>query len=72
MESIGATERAAELDTDPELYFQDWLVMNSGVYLNPGSTYGKGGPGNMRFNLGSSRKVVKDALDHLAEAVNNA
>jgi len=24
----------------------------------------------MRFNVGSSRKVVKAALDHLAEAVN--
>ena len=44
--------------------------MNSGVYLNPGSTYGTGGPGNMRFNLGSSRKVVKEALDQLSEAVN--
>ena len=55
---------------DAEVYMQDWLVMNSGVYLNPGSNYGLGGPGRMRFNIGSSRKVVKAALDHLAEAVN--
>ena len=71
LESIGAAEQAAEQGVDTEIFFQDWLVMNSGVYLNPGSTYGKGGPGNMRFNLGSSRKVVKEALDHLSEAVNN-
>ena len=50
---------------------QDWLVMNSGVYLNPGSNYGLGGAGRMRFNVGSSRKVVKAALDAMAHAVNN-
>ena len=72
MEAVGATEQAAGTDKTPEAWFQDWLVMNSGVYLNPGSNYGKGGPGHMRFNLGSSRKVVKEALDHLAGAVNNA
>ena len=71
MNSVGAAEMAAERSMTPEDYFQDWLVMNSGVYLNAGSPYGKGGSGNMRFNLGSSRVVVKEALDHLAKAVNN-
>lgn len=72
MEAIGAADKAAEKDVTPEVYMQEWLVRNSGVYLNPGSNYGKGGPGQMRFNAGSSRKVVKAALDHLAEAVNAA
>lgn len=72
MDAIGAADKAAEKGVATEVYFQDWLVMNSGVYLNAGDGYGKGGPGNMRFNLGSSRKVVKEALDLLAGAVNNA
>jgi bifunctional pyridoxal-dependent enzyme with beta-cystathionase and maltose regulon repressor activities len=46
--------------------------MNSGVYINPGSNYGLGGPGNMRFNVGSSRKVIKAALDAMAGAIRNA
>jgi cystathionine beta-lyase len=71
MDTIGAAEMAAEKGMPTEAYFQDWLVMNSGVYLNPGSYYGKGGAGHMRFNLGSSRLVVKEALDHIAKAVNN-
>lgn len=71
MESIGAAEMALEKDVTPEVYLQDWLVMNSGVYLNPGSNYGLGGPGHMRLNVGSSRKVVKGALDALAGAVKN-
>ena len=72
MDAIGAAEKAAEKDVTPEVYMQDWLVMKSGVYLNPGSNYGLGGPGNMRFNLGSSRRVVKAALDELAKAVSAA
>jgi cystathionine beta-lyase len=72
MEAIGAAEKAAMKDVTPEVYFQDWMVMNSGVYINPGSNYGLGGPGHMRFNLGSSRKVVKAALDSMATAVNAA
>ena len=71
MDAVGAAAKAAAEDTTAEKYFQDWLVLNSGVYLNPGSNYGTGGPGHMRFNLGSSRKVVKEALDALAGAVNN-
>ena len=70
MDAVDAAEKGAQKDMTAEVYFQDWLVRNSGVYLNAGSPYGKGGPGNMRFNLGSSRKVVKEALDHLAQAVN--
>lgn len=72
MDAIGAEEMAAKKEVTPEVYFQDWLVMNSGVYINPGSNYGSGGPGNMRFNVGSSRKVIKAALDAMAGAVRNA
>jgi cystathionine beta-lyase len=72
MDAIGAADKAAGKDVTPEAYFQDWMVMNSGVYINPGSNYGLGGPGHMRFNLGSSRKVVKAALDSMASAVNAA
>lgn len=71
MDAIGAKEMAAKRNMAPEVYFQDWMVMNSGVYLNDGTRYGQGGPGHMRLNVGSSRKVVKEALDHIAEAVNN-
>jgi len=71
MAALGADEHAAAEDKTPEAWFQDWLVMNSGVYINPGITFGTGGSGRMRFNVGSSRKVVKAALEHMAEAVNN-
>lgn len=71
MEAIGAEEMAkTHGKASPEHYFQDWLVENSGVYLNPGSNYGPGGAGHMRMNLASSRMVVKAAFDSMAEAFN--
>jgi cystathionine beta-lyase len=71
MASIGASEQYKSHGKDtPEQYFQDWLVHNSGVYLNPGSAYGEGGAGHMRMNIASSRSVVKGAFDALASAVN--
>lgn len=69
MEAVGAEEMAKAHDmTSPEHYFQDWLVENTGVYLNPGSNYGPGGAGHMRVNLGSSRLVIEEAFDSMAEA----
>jgi cystathionine beta-lyase len=54
-----------------EHYFQDWLTEKSGVYINPGSDYGEGGQGHMRMNIASSRLVLKEALDAMADAVRN-
>ncbi|MDH4073853.1 MAG: aminotransferase class I/II-fold pyridoxal phosphate-dependent enzyme [Gammaproteobacteria bacterium] len=69
-EAVDAAGNAAAMGMETDVWFQDWLVRNSGVYVNTGTEFGTGGLGNMRFNVGSSRKVVKAALDHLAEAVN--
>ena len=71
MTSIGAVEQYKGHDkSSPEHFFQDWLVQNSGVYLNPGADYGSGGAGNMRMNIASSRLVIRDVLDAMAGAVN--
>ncbi len=70
MASIGAQEQyKSHGKATPEEYFQDWLVHNSGVYLNPGSSYGTGGAGHMRMNVASSRLVLKDVFDAMASAV---
>lgn len=71
MEKIGAAEMAkAHAKRSPEHYFQDWLVENSGVYMNPGSNYGPGGEGHMRMNLASSRLVLQEVFDAMASALN--
>lgn len=71
MEAIDAQEQAkAHGKRSPEHYLQDWMVYNSGVYLNPGSNYGTGGEGHMRMNIASSRKVVGEVLDAMAMAIN--
>lgn len=71
MAAIGAEEQyMSHGKRTPEHYFQDWMVHNSGVYLNPGSSYGTGGEGHMRMNIASSREVVSDVLNAMASAVN--
>jgi len=73
MDAIGAEELAkAHGKTTAEAYFQDWLTEKSGVYLNPGSSYGTGGEGHMRMNIASSRLVLKEVFDAMAAAVRNA
>lgn len=72
MTAIGAEEMAvAHGESTAEAYFQDWLTEKSGVYLNPGSSYGTGGEGHMRMNIASSRLVLKEVLDAMATAVRN-
>lgn len=69
--AIDAKGRAvAHEKRSPEHYFQDWMVHQSGVYLNPGSDYGMGGEGHMRMNIASSQIVVKDVLEAMASAIN--
>jgi len=48
---------------------QRWFIDNAHVNLNPGSSYGTGGAGHMRMNLGTSRKLITLALDNMAEAM---
>ena len=76
-EAIGAVEKAAaaseteEEPVTPENIVVRWLVENAGVYTNAGSNYGPGGEGWVRMNLGTSRQLIKLALDNIAEAMNS-
>ena len=72
LNAIGAEEMAKAHDKESaEAYFQDWLTEKSGVYLNPGHSYGAGGEGHMRMNIASSRLVLKEVFDAMAAAVRN-
>jgi cysteine-S-conjugate beta-lyase len=53
----------------PETMVQRHLVKHAKVYLNPGSSYGRGGEGHMRMNLGTSRKLVELALKNMRDAM---
>ena len=74
---IGAAEKAVAASVDapspvtPENIVATWLVDNAGVYTNAGSSYGPGGEGHMRMNLGTSRQMIKLALDNIAAAVSD-
>ena len=47
----------------------DLLLNEAHVALNDGSMFGRQGVGFMRLNVGTPRSVLKDALDHIAAAV---
>ena len=72
-EGTAARESAqASATVTPEKVVQRWFVEHAGVFLNPGSSYGTGGSGYMRMNLASPRRLVKTALDNMAEAMADA
>ncbi len=62
--------RTGDMELMPEAVLQRYIIKNAKVNLNPGHTYGKGGQNHMRMNLGTSRKLVKQALDNIARVVN--
>ena len=53
----------------PERVVQRYLIENAKVHMNPGSSYGYGGAGRMRMNIGASRKLIKLALNNMANAL---
>ncbi len=48
---------------------EKWFVEHAKVQLNAGHSYGTGGEGHMRMNLGTSRKSIQKALDNMAAAL---
>jgi cystathionine beta-lyase len=74
MDAVGVVEKsAASQMTDNPMtetkVFEAWLVENSGVQLNNGASYGKGGERCMRMNIGCSREVLSMALNNIADAL---
>lgn len=55
--------------TDDEV--EELLVKKAKIGLNPGRSFGKGGAGFHRLNIGHSRIQIKEALDRLKQAVHN-
>lgn len=47
------------------------FVDKAGLALNDGEMFNPGGKGFMRLNIGTSRKVIEDALISLEKAINN-
>ncbi len=78
VEKIGAKEQAANETKmqdpalpaiTPEMIVERWFAENAKVHLNAGSSYGTGGAGHMRMNLGTSRKLIAKALDNMSAAL---
>lgn len=74
MEAAGvvAKSKASKMSDKPmseAQAFEAWLVDNSGIQLNAGDSYGKGGERCMRMNIGCSRQVLNTALSGIKEAI---
>jgi cystathionine beta-lyase len=48
---------------------QNFFVRRAGIGMNEGSTFGPGGEGFMRMNLGTSHKTVIQAMEQIEKAV---
>ena len=40
----------------------------AGVYLSNGTSYGQGGEGFVRLNIGCPRSILQDALEHIRKS----
>ena len=68
-ETAAETNRAGDAEVTPETVLQRYLVDHAKVHMNPGSSYGYGGAGQMRMNIATSRQLVRLALTNMAEAL---
>lgn len=53
--------------TDEQLH--EFLITKAGLFLNPGTSFGSGGEGWMRLNIGLPREQLKKAMLRLTKAV---
>jgi cystathionine beta-lyase len=76
MDRVGVVAKSAASQTTDypmteTMAFETWLVDKSGVQLNDGEGYGKGGERCMRMNIGCSRQILSKALKQIAQAVSS-
>lgn len=74
MDAVGVVEKsAATQNSDTPMtetqIFEAWLAETAGVQLNDGEAYGKGSRRCMRMNIGTSRQLIRLAIDNMAEAI---
>jgi len=50
---------------------QNFFVNNAGIGMNEGSTFGPGGDGFMRMNLGTTHQTVIKAMEQIEKAVSS-
>jgi cystathionine beta-lyase len=55
--------------SDPEL--KKFMIEKAKLGFNHGPTFGPGGEGFQRINLGCSREIVKDAMERLTKAISS-
>jgi cystathionine beta-lyase len=48
---------------------REFFIQRAKLGMNPGVTFGKQGSGFMRLNMGSSRAVIREALQRMDVAV---
>jgi cystathionine beta-lyase len=65
------TKPATMAALTPEQMVERFFVKTAKVHLNQGASYGKGGENHMRMNIGTSRKLVEQALNSMAKACSN-
>ncbi len=77
IDKIGAKQTAEDASQSsprlvtPEMIVERWFVENAKVQLRPGSSFGTGGAGRMRMNIATSRKLIEQVLDNMAEALSD-
>lgn len=76
MEKIGATQLAASESKDKDAskihagdIMERILVEQAGVQLDRGYRFGAGGENFLRMNVGTSRVLLKRALDNISTAI---
>jgi cysteine-S-conjugate beta-lyase len=70
-EDYNRTKAANAPALTPEQMVERYFVKTAKVHLNQGASYGKGGENHMRMNIGTSRKLIEQALNNLATACRN-
>jgi cystathionine beta-lyase len=76
IDKIGAKQQAADASKEgrtvtPETIVERYFVKHAKVHMTQGASYGKGGEGHMRMNIGTSRKTIEAALSGIAGALRN-
>lgn len=60
--------RGLNMNSDELNHF---MIKNAKVGLNNGTSFGTGGEGFMRINIGCPRKLIQEGLERIEKAVNN-
>ena len=69
MLAVKYPDKLQELSDDRQKLLVDFFINKTKLALNDGATFGPGGEGSMRLNIGTGREIIEESMQRILSEI---